>query len=94
MKTELKTAEQHLNKYIGTFKNQLEQQPYLEKSILKAIESARNEPLDHLRQQLEDKVKNGKLITETPYYAGVKDGIRIGFEEAISLIDQLKAEKK
>jgi hypothetical protein len=53
MKTELKTAEQHLKEYIGTFKNQLEQQPYLEKSILKAIESARNEALDHLRQQLE-----------------------------------------
>lgn len=82
MKTELKTAEQHLK---DAWANQNPIKGIWESS-LEAIESHTSERLDHLRQRLEAKqeqlyTKHGNLFSA---------GQDSAFEEAISLIDQLK----
>lgn len=84
MKTELKTAEQHYKEAIGETRFNLEGS-VTKTQIIYAIESARNEPLDHLRQQLE--VEDDASLSESYEYGR-------GIRKAISLIDQLKAEKK
>lgn len=78
MKTELKTAEQHL-------KYELLKKPEVPAfyCAIKAIESHTSERLDHLRQQLEE-------WRDEAHY----EMYRTAYSEAISLIDQLKAETK
>jgi len=43
---------------------------------------------------LEKILKDDEVISGTTYYSGVRRGIKSGLKEAISLIDQLKAETK
>jgi len=108
MKTELKTAEQHLKdqiirnssgdytsidyiKYKSANKKMVE-------VMLKAIESHTSERLDHLRQQLEAFMNfNNNKYNETESghpMLPVYEWKAVAFQEAISLIDQLKAENK
>lgn len=71
-------AIEYLNKHIGTFKHQLDTQPYLEKSIIKAINEAR---ADALREAAEEaKVK----FSYTAYSHEVDK------ESILSLIPKLK----
>lgn len=95
MKPELKTAEQ----YVSEIKPVMGNLEYCAKNgkingsialdIKKAIESHTSERLDHVRQQLEEMKETFRGVP-----SDYTKGKSVAYSEAISLIDQIKSEKK
>ena len=81
----MKTAEQHYKEAIGETRFNLEGS-VTKTQIIYAIESARNEALDHVRKWLGNYYGCIEAEVGDRYYEGKSDA----YEEAISLIDQLK----
>lgn len=93
MKTELKTAKEKIDRACKNVSGLDKLTDWHKEWLIRAVESHTSERLDHLRQQLEESLascarfaENGNEKWYMPKAAGL--------EEAISLIDQLKAEMK
>lgn len=94
MKAKLKTAEYYA-KRIAEITRRGSYEDWI-KGFSEEIESARNEALDHVRQQLEAREREeGNERNNAPEeYKLLYTAKQNCFKEAISLIDQLKAETK
>lgn len=89
MKTELKTAEEKYNEMFTS-----ECMVISKDEAIAAIESHTSERLDHLRQQFENRTIKGSMEVASVGHQWATKAKIDAFKEAISLIDQLKAETK